>query len=158
MEKEVYSRRLHGVFTPSSLRPHDIFTTFFSHAVLTRSSLRIYHHNWFAYGLYNGKGINSEVRVGTYLFISYLYSMKDTTSILFKLTHPAYQKTCKVVESCETLEQYESSLRMVKHFYTFLDSSIKSVEGTDTGTTWVLKSYYTSNLNQLILFTSRNFS
>ena len=84
--------------------------------------------------------------------------MKGTTAILFKLIHPAYLKTCKVVESCETLEQYESSLRMVKLFNTFLNSSIKSIKGTDKGNTWVLKSYYSSNLNQLIQFTSRKFA
>jgi len=84
--------------------------------------------------------------------------MKDITTALFNLIDPAYDKTCKVIESCDTLEQYQSSLKMVSFFKAYMNSSIDRVAGRHKSVRWVLKYYYSTKINQLIQSTARKFS
>lgn len=84
--------------------------------------------------------------------------MKDITTALFSLIDPAYDKTCKVIESCNTLEQYESSLKMVSFFKTYMNSSIDRVAGTRRGIRWVIQLYYNTNIDKFVQSTARKFS
>ena len=84
--------------------------------------------------------------------------MKDITTALFNLIDPAYDKTCRVVESCDTLDQYESSLKMVSFFKSYMNSSIDKVAGTRRGIRWVMQSYYNTNMDKLVQSTARKFS
>lgn len=84
--------------------------------------------------------------------------MKDITTALFSLIDPAYDKTCKVIESCNTLEQYESSLKMVSFFKAYMNSSIDRVAGTRRGIRWVIQLYYNTNIDKFVQSTARKFS
>lgn len=81
--------------------------------------------------------------------------MKDTSIKLFTRIHSHYLKTYKVIESCRTLDQLTSSKVMASLFYKFLDSNISGDNKELAGTGKLLKKYYSSSINQLVLSTSK---
>ena len=85
------------------------------------------------------------------LLTSYLYTMKSIPTELFKKIQSHYIKTCRVIESCETLDQLSSSKIMVSLFFKFLDSNTSEDMRRREGVEKVLRIYYTSSINQLIL-------
>lgn len=89
------------------------------------------------------------------LLTSYLYTMKSIPIELFKKIQSHYSKTCRVIKSCETLDQLSSSKIMVDLFFKFLDSNIPEDMRRREGVEKLLRAYYVLSINQLTLSTYR---